>query len=260
MSKIGVIGGSGLYSMPGLPITRSRKITTPFGDPSDNYIFCEFSGKEIVFLPRHGSPHRIPPHKINYRANIWGFKELGLERIISVNAVGGLSLEMSPGMIVIPDQIIDMTKGRESTFYDGEAVHVDFTEPFCPELRDSVLESGKRLGIKLKDGGTYICVSGPRLESRAEINLFSSIGADVVGMTLMPEASLAREAELCFVCIAVVTNYAAGITKKRLTVAEVIETMEGASENVWRLLRLMFDLIPDERKCLCGDALKEARM
>ena len=261
MPRIGVIGGSGLYDMPGLTITDHKKIVTPFGDPSDTHIIGDFSGREVVFLPRHGSPHRIPPHKINNKANIYGFKELGAERVIAVSAVGGISPEMKPGTIVIPDQIIDMTKGRESTFYDGdEVVHIDFTEPYCPELRGSILKAGEKSGIDLKKSGTYICVNGPRLETKAEINFFSSIGADVVGMTAMPEASLAREAELCFVCIAVVTNYAAGITEKRLTVTEVVETMRETTKKVRRLLKEAFNLIPGKRGCACKDALKEARM
>ncbi|MEW6001427.1 MAG: S-methyl-5'-thioadenosine phosphorylase [Nitrospirota bacterium] len=258
---IGVIGGSGLYEVKEVVIKEVKNISTPFGDPSDSYRIGELSGKKIVFLPRHGSPHHIPPHKINYRANIWGFKEVGAQRVISINSVGGISREMKPGTMSIPDQIIDMTGKRESTFYDSnEVVHIDFTEPFCPELKKSIFMAAERSGLKLKKSGTYVCIDGPRLETRSEIKFFSSIGADVVGMTLMPEASLAREAELCFASISVITNYAAGITEKRLTTKEVIEMMKEVAGQINRLLGEILGLIPVERKCFCKDALKEARM
>jgi len=260
MPKIGVVGGSGLSDIPGLTITKHKKIATPFGDPSDTYMIGELSGREVVFLPRHGLKHHIPPHKINYRANIWGFKELGVERIISFSAVGGIGPEAKPGMIIVPDQIIDMSKGRESTFYDDEVVHIDFTEPYCLELRESILKAGKKSGVELRKSGTYVCVSGPRLETRAEIEMFLNTGIDIVGMTAMPEAALAREGELCLAGVAVVTNYAAGIAKKKLTTTEVIETMRGAAKRVGDLLRDTFNLIPSERRCACKDALEEARM
>ncbi len=258
---IGVIGGSGFYEIEGVIIKEVKNISTPFGNPSDSYRIGEFSNREAVFLPRHGSPHHIPPHKINYRANIWGFKELGVERVISFSAAGGLSAGMKPGTIIVPDQIIDMTKGRDSTFYDGdEVVHIDFTEPYCPELREFIFTAGKKSGIDLKKSGTYVCVNGPRLETKAEIKFFSGIGADVIGMTAMPEASLAREAELCFAGVIVVTNYAAGITEKRLTTTEVIEVMNEAAVRLKELLKETFNLIPGERRCTCKEALEEAMM
>jgi len=258
---IGVIGGSGLYEIEGVIIKETKKISTPFGDPSASYIISDFSGIEVAFLPRHGSPHSIPPHKINYRANIWGFKELGVKRIISLGAVGGISTEMKPGTIAVPDQIIDMTKGRHSTFYNGdEVVHIDFTEPYCPELRKSIMEAGRKTGIKLKKSGTYVCVNGPRLETKAEIEFFSNISADFVGMTTMPEASLAREAEICFAGVIVITNYAAGIKEKRLTTTEVIEVIKATAGRLKELLKESFYLIPTERRCFCKEALKEARM
>lgn len=261
MPRIGVIGGSGLYDIPGLTIKEHKKITTPFGDPSDAYMIGEFSDKEIIFLPRHGLKHRIPPHKINYRANIWGFKALGAERILSVSAVGGITPELKPGMFIVPDQIVDMTRGRVSTFYDGnEVVHIDFTEPYCLELREVLLRAGKKIGIELRKSGTYVCVDGPRLETGAEIKIFLNMGIDVVGMTAMPEASLAREAELCLAGVAIVTNYAAGITGKKLTTTEVIEVMREASKHVGNLLKETFHFIPAERRCACKDALKDARM
>jgi len=261
MIKIGVLGGSGLYEIPGLIIKEYRKTATPFGDPSDAYMIGIFSGREIVFLPRHGHKHTIQPHRINYRANIWGFRELGVERIISVSAVGGIHPEMKPGVIVIPDQIIDMTRGREATFYTkDEVVHIDFTEPYCPELRESLLRAGELSGIPLEKSGTYICVDGPRLETRAEITFFSGIGANMVGMTAMPEASLAREAELCYAGVGVVTNYAAGIAGEKLTTTEVVEMMRDSTSRVANLLKEVFCLIPAERRCACRDALKGAQV
>jgi 5'-methylthioadenosine phosphorylase len=259
---IGIIGGSGLYEIEGVDVREIKKIKTPFGVPSDAYRICDFSGKKIVFLPRHGSGHTIPPHRINYRANIWGFKKIGVERIISLGAVGGISPGSWPGTIVVPDQIIDMTRGREETVFMGEGgvVHIDLTDPYCAELRRAIFAAGGRSGLKLKKSGTYICTNGPRLETKAEIRFFSKIGADVVGMTAMPEASLAREAELCYAGISVVTNHAAGIKAKRLTAKEVMEVMNKTVEKLKILLRESFELIPSGRSCYCKNALKEARI
>jgi len=261
MPKIGVVGGSGLYQIPGLSIKEYKHLATPFGDTSDSFMIGELSGKEIVFLPRHGFKHHIPPHRINYRANIWGFKELGVERILSIGAVGGMGYEITPGMIIVCDQIIDMTKNRDSTFFDGDEVtHIDFTEPYCPELRESLFKAGENSGIELRKSGTYVCVNGPRLETRAEIKMFLNMGIDIVGMTAMPEAALAREAEICLAGVAVVTNYAAGITGKRLTTTEVLVTMKETATRVGNLLLETLHLIPHERRCSCKDALKESRI
>lgn len=261
MPKTAIIAGSGFYDIEGVRVRELKKITTPYGDPSDVYRICEWSDLEFAFLSRHGSPHRIPPHKVNYRANIWGFIELGVERILSVNAVGGINTQMRPGDIVITDQIIDMTHGRASTFYEEhEVVHIDFTMPYCAELRDSIIKAGKIAGIELKDSGTYVCVNGPRLETKKEISLFNNIGGDVVGMTGMPEACLAREMEMCFSGIAVVTNYAAGISAKKLTTTEVVDTMKVSMEKIRKLLMTTLGIIPQERSCDCKNALKDARM
>jgi 5'-methylthioadenosine phosphorylase len=260
LQKIGVIGGSGLYEIPGLTISGREQVSTPYGTPSDRYLIGNYAGREIVFLARHGSQHSIPPHKINCRANIHGFRQMGVSAIISVNAVGGISKGLLPGTIVVPDQIIDMTRGRDSTFHDDNAVHVDFTEPFCHELRECIFSAGQSSGIGLAGKGTYVCVNGPRLETKAEIQFFSSIDADIVGMTLMPEAVLAREAEICFACIAVVTNRAAGITENRLTVTEVKDVMSESTERVKMLLNESFCRVPEERTCFCKDACAKARM
>jgi 5'-methylthioadenosine phosphorylase len=259
---IGLIGGSGLYEIEGLEITKEVSISTPYGEPSSVYKIGTIGAKEIVFLPRHGIPHSIPPHKINYRANIWGFKSLGVERIISVSAAGGIKKDLSPGDIILLDQIIDMTYGaRESTFYDKDrVVHIDFTNPYCPEMRDFIVKSSKNIGLPIKTAGTYICVNGPRLETAKEIQFFSMIGADVVGMTAMPEASLARELEMCITGISVVTNYAAGISEKKLTTTEVVETMKNSLDRIKSLVKEVIMHIPPARTCPCKDALKDAEL
>ena len=258
---IGVIGGSGLYELKGLGVLEDRVLSTPFGEPSAPYRVGEISGIEVAFLPRHGTGHNFPPHRINYRANIWGFRELGAERIISVNASGGINPSFKPGELVLLDQVIDMTQGmRPSTFYDGqEVVHIDFTEPYCPELRGSLSEAASRIGIGLRNTGTYICVNGPRLESRAEIQHYGRSGADVIGMTGMPEASLARELQVCFSSIVVVTNYAAGLAGKKLITDEVVKMMEDANDRLKRLLGEALALIPPVRACQCKEALKGAK-
>ncbi len=262
MSKIGVIGGSGLYEIQGFTLRKKKKLATPFGNPSEQYLIGEIDNTEVIFLPRHGKHHNIPPHMINYRANIWGFKELGVDRILSISAVGGIKKGLKPGDIVILDQILDMTKKRDSTFYDGKdgIYHIDFTEPFCNELRKQLLKAGKATGLKLKNGGTYVAVEGPRLETASEIKSFGILGGDVVGMTGMPEASLARELEICYAGLSVVANYAAGISKRKLTVAEVMEAMKDTTDNLKSLLKKTFSLIPRTRKCECKDALKEAKI
>lgn len=262
MSVIGVIGGSGLYNIEGLTIKARKSVNTPYGKPSDKYMIAELYGKKVIFLPRHGGKHSIPPHMINYRANIYGFKKLGVDRIISISAVGGIRKGLKPGDIVILDQIIDMTRTRKSTFYDGEegVIHIDFTEPYCPELRGAMLKASERIGLDVKDGGTYVAVDGPRLETAAEIKGFAKLGGDVVGMTGMPEAVLARELEICYSGISVVANYAAGIIKKKLTTSEVMEVMSKSSEMLRGILKGAIQLIPEKRGCPCGEALKDARI
>jgi len=259
---IGIIGGSGLYNIDGIVLREKKEVSTPFGKPSGPYEIGEFSGADIIFLPRHGPGHTIPPHRINYRANIWGFKQIGAERIISVSASGGLRLRMKPGTITVLDQLIDMTSGREGTFFDGVngVAHIDFTEPFCPELRKSLINAAGKKGIRIRKSGTYVCANGPRLETKAEIAMFAGFGADVVGMTAMPEAALAREAEICYAGVAIVTNYAAGITDKKLTATEVIEEMNKAAGQVRKLLKAALSSVPSHRGCACIEALKEAKV
>ena len=261
MPDVGVIAGSGIYNIPEFEVTEAVKVSTPYGDPSDAYQVGRFGGKEVAFLPRHGSLHTIPPHGINYRANIWGFRKLGVRRVISIGAVGGISETMAPGAVVVLDQIIDRTSGRAATFYDGdEVVHIDFTEPFCTDLRRVLISAAGDSGMKVRSKGTYIAVNGPRLETAAEIHAYAAFGADVVGMTAMPEAALARELELCYGGLAVVTNAAAGISTGKLTVAEVKEAMRVTTEEIRILLKALFAMDLSRRHCACGSALKNARM
>ena len=261
MPEFGVIAGSGIYSIPELEVIDTIKVSSPYGEPSGQYHIGRLSGREIAFLPRHGTLHHIPPHRINYRANIWGFRDLGVKRILSIGATGGISREMKPGALVVLDQIIDRTSGREATFYhDNEVVHIDFSEPFCPDLRRTLHKSASVAGLRIFEKGTYIAVNGPRLETAAEIREYALIGADVVGMTGMPEAALARELEICFACLAVVTNPAAGIADGRLTATEVTNAMKASMEQVKALLKAFFSLSPGEPACACGNSLKNARM
>jgi len=261
MPDIGVIAGSGVYNIPDFEIIDSVKVSTPYGEPSDIYRIGRVAGKEIVFLPRHGSLHHIPPHRINYRANIWGFRELGVSRLLSVGSTGGISKRMNPGSIVVLDQIIDMTSNRDATFYDeNEVVHVDFTEPFCPDLRRGLMAAAADAGISVVRKGTYIAVNGPRLETAAEIRTYAKLGADVVGMTGMPETVLARELEICFAGLAVVTNAAAGISEGKLAVTEVVEAMQAATERIRMLLNAFVALDFAESTCACRSALKNAKM
>lgn len=261
MVVFGVIGGSGVYDIPGFDISDSVKLSTPYGKPSDVYRIGKLAGTEVVFLPRHGPMHNIQPHNINYRANIWGLRELGVKKILSVGASGGINSAMGPGSIVVPDQIIDMTAGRPATFYEADdVVHVDFTEPFCSDLREHIVVSAEKAAIKVIMKGTYICVNGPRLETAAEIRAFSMLGADIVGMTGMPEAVLAREMELCFACISVITNHAAGISGQKLAATEVVEYMKGSMEKINKLLKTFLSQNFHTTNCFCGQALKDAKI
>jgi 5'-methylthioadenosine phosphorylase len=261
MAQFGVIAGSGLYDVPGLMIKETRTVHTPYGNPSATYRIGTLSGKDIAFLPRHGIDHTIQPHNINYRANVWGFKELGVKRLIAVGASGGISSDMNPGKIAALDQLIDVTHGRPSTFYDeNRVVHIDFTEPFCPDLRENIFRASEKSAVDVARRGTYICTNGPRLETAAEIKAFSLLGADMVGMTAMPEAVLARELEMCFLFITVITNYAAGLAGSTLTTKEVLHEMERSSARLKSLLQVFFDQQFAERRCLCSQTLQDASM
>jgi 5'-methylthioadenosine phosphorylase len=258
----GLIGGSGLYEIEGLAITKEVSVSTPFGAPSCAYSIGTFGDTEVVFLPRHGVPHSIPPHLVNYRANIWGFKSLGVDRIISVNATGAINRNISPGSLVLQDQIIDMTGGnRMHTFYEsGKVVHIDFTNPYCSDMREKCISSASDINLTVRPTATYICVNGPRLETAIEISFYASIGADIVGMTAMPEAVLARELEICMLGISAVTNYAAGIIDKKLTATEVVENMRSSNVVIKSLLFALIPRLVGNRTCTCKDALKDAEL
>ncbi len=240
MSKLAIIGGTGLTQIDGLKITGTKTLETPFGQPSADYVFGEINQKEIIFLARHGNPHRIPPHKINYRANIWGMQKLGITEIIAVAAVGGITPTMSPGHIAIPDQIIDYSYGREHTFFadDLEAVtHIDFTFPYNRQLCDCLIKAGKKANLSVSSSATYGCSQGPRLESSAEIIRMEKDGCDVVGMTGMPEAALAKELDINYASLSVVANWAAGKSAGEITMAEIEDNLKQGMADVADLIR-----------------------
>ncbi|HHM05271.1 MAG TPA: S-methyl-5'-thioinosine phosphorylase [Gammaproteobacteria bacterium] len=239
MTALAIIGGTGLTALKSLAITRREMVHTPFGEPSGPLTFGELSGKEVVFLPRHGSAHTIPPHKINYRANIWALHHAGVRRVVAVAAVGGISAALDGGDIVVPDQVVDYTWGRDSTFFEeglSQVTHIDFTDPYSETLRQALLDAGSQAGVPLVAGGIYGCTQGPRLETAAEINRMERDGCTLVGMTGMPEAALARELELDYACCAVVVNKAAGRGKGPITMEEIEHTLDSAMEKVRRLL------------------------
>ncbi len=207
-AEIGIIGGSGLYSMPGLSNPHQVEVTTPFGDPSDVFIAGELEGRQVVFLARHGRGHRLLPTELNFRANIFAMKKLGVERIISVSAVGSLKLEHKPTEFVVPDQFIDRTTQRHSTFFgEGIVGHVAFGDPVCATVAEAIRQGAESAGVVAKPGGVYVCMEGPQFSTRAESNLYRSWGADIIGMTNLQEAKLAREAEICYATMAMVTDY-----------------------------------------------------
>lgn len=258
--KLGIIGGSGLYEIEGFEFIGEEQVETEWGAPSDSYRHFRYEGIDFIFLNRHGRTHGLPPHKVNYRANIAGFEKLGVKKIISFTAVGGIK-GVKPGDIVISSDAIDRTSGREHTFYDGGLIHhIDFTEPFCPELRSLLLQSAKKAELDVKDGATYVCTNGPRLETAAEIRFFGIIGADTVGMTLFPECSLAREKEICYANVSVITNYAAGTSETKLTTIEVVETMKAASDRIKSLVKAIPSFYSEERGCFCKDALEGTKI
>jgi 5'-methylthioadenosine phosphorylase len=250
MPRTAIIGGSGFYSIPGCTLKEKRHISTKYGDVTI-FIYADKAGAEFAFLPRHGEGHTCAPHKINYRANIMAMKQAGVERIIAVSSVGSLRAFIRPGDFVLLDQFIDFTKSRPSTFYDeNEVVHVDMTEPFCPDLRKCLL-AAKPAGVKVHEKGTYVCAEGPRFETPAEIRAYSAMGGDVVGMTLVPEVVLARELGMCYAGIAVVTNYAAGISKTALSHEEVLGAMKKIEGILSGYVVDCLSHVGAERKCAC---------
>jgi len=260
--KIGSIGGSGLYNMAGLEESGETEIDTPYGRPSDAYRIGVLDGTRVAFLARHNRNHTILPSELNFRANIYGFKKLGVEWIISASAVGSLKEELRPLDIVLPDQFYDRTKGRPSTFFgDGIVVHVSFAHPICSQLANVVAEGAKDAGIPVKRGGTYLCIEGPHFSTVAESNVYRKYGADLIGMTNLQEAKLAREAEICYTTIALVTDYDCWHPEHdAVTVAQVIANLKQNSEHAQSIIRATVKRLPVDRTCKCGHALEHAIM
>jgi 5'-methylthioadenosine phosphorylase len=259
-AEIGIIGGSGLYAMPGLKQIKELKLRTPFGPPSDAYVLGTLEGRKVAFLARHGRGHRILPSELNFRANIHGFKQLGVERIISISAVGSLKEEHRPLEFVIPDQFFDRSRHRVDTYFgNGIVAHVGFADPVCPEVAGVVAEAGERARVICKRGGTYLCMEGPQFSTRAESNVYRGLGMDVIGMTNLQEAKLAREAELCYATMAMVTDYDCWHPHHdSVTVDQIIAVLLKNAENACRVVRETVVAMPKERGCKCGSALKNA--
>ncbi|MCU1257758.1 MAG: methylthioadenosine phosphorylase [Bryobacterales bacterium] len=259
-ANIGIIGGSGLYHMPGFSAHEEIKISTPFGDPSDNYICGTLAGRPVAFLARHGRGHRISPSELNFRANIYGMKSLGVERILSLSAVGSLKEEHRPLDFVIPDQFFDRTRGRISTFFgDGLVAHVSFADPICPQLAQTAENACQDAGVRVKQGGTYLCMEGPAFSTKAESNIYRSWGMDVIGMTNLQEAKLAREAEICYVTIAMVTDYDCWHEEHAsVTVTDILANLQQNAANACKVILNAVERMPAERACKCGSALAHA--
>jgi 5'-methylthioadenosine phosphorylase len=258
--KIGIIGGSGLYSMPGFEAQEERTMETPWGAPSDPYVVGKLAGREVAFLARHGRGHRISPSELNFRANIYGFKALGVERILSLSAVGSLKEEHKPMDFVVPDQFVDRTRGRVSTFFgEGLVAHISFAHPICGQLANVAQAAGTAAGVNAKRGGTYLCMEGPAFSTLAESNLYRSWGMDVIGMTNLQEAKLAREAEICYVTIAMVTDYDCWHpAHDAVTVDEIIAVLNKNAANACKLIAAAVQAMPEKRECKCGRALAHA--
>jgi 5'-methylthioadenosine phosphorylase len=259
-ADIGIIGGSGLYDIEGLRKVKERSVRTPFGTPSDKVVLGELDGIRIAFLSRHGRGHRINPSEINYRANIYALKSLGVQRVISVSAVGSMKESIKPGDVVLPDQFIDFTKRRTSTFFEGGIVaHVAFGEPICATLATDLLASARSVGATVHRGGVYLCVEGPQFSTKGESRLYRQWGVDVIGMTNMPEAKLAREAELCYATVALVTDYDCWhATEEAVTVDAILAVLSRNVTFAKRMLRQVVPSIAGAPDCVCHRALQNA--
>lgn len=258
-ARVGVFGGSGFYSF--LDDIEEVKVDTPYGDPSGPVSIGRVEGIDVAFLPRHGPDHHLPPHIINYRANVWALKDLGVERIIGPCAAGSLSRDVKPGSFVISDQLVDRTTGRKDTFYDGPTTtHVSFADPYCPEMREHAIKAARDENIEVHERGTVVTIQGPRFSTRAESKWFQDAGWEVINMTQYPEAYLARELEICYVNIALITDYDVGVPGESGAVSHE-EVLKVFNENNAKLRGLLFSLvprIPSERSCICSTALKGA--
>jgi 5'-methylthioadenosine phosphorylase len=257
---VGVIGGSGLYQMEGLTDVREQTLATPFGAPSDAFVTGRLGDVRMVFLPRHGRGHRIPPSAINFRANIWGLKKLGVDRILSVSAVGSMREDIAPGDFVVVDQFIDRTRHRADTFFDADVVaHVMFADPVCAPLREVLVGAAREVGVKVHDGGTYLCMEGPLFSTRAESKLYRSWGVDVIGMTNLQEAKLAREAEISYATVAMATDFDCWHeSHDDVSIDAILETMHRNVDNARNLIRAAVPRLPRELACGCGQALAHA--
>jgi len=260
--QIGIIGGSGLYNMEALSEVTTVMLDTPFGQPSDEYVMGTLGGVRVAFLPRHGQGHRFTPSEINFRANIHGFKQLGVSHIISVTAVGSLKSDIQPLDIVIPDQFFDRTRNRESTFFgDGLVAHVAFAQPVCPELASLLHETAVETGIKTHKSGILVCIEGPAFSTRAESNLYRGWEMDIIGMTSLQEAKLSREAEICFAALALVTDYDCWHEdESEVTVETVLQNLDINISHVKKIIQKIVPKIPEARDCLCATALENAIM
>lgn len=261
-AEIGIFGGSGFYKL--LDSYEEIVVETPYGAPSDKVAVGTLEGKRVAFMPRHGADHSLPPHMINYRANIWAMKSLGVSRLIAPCAAGSLQKNVAPGEFVICDQFVDRTSGRRDTFYDGpRTTHVSSADPYCPELRNLAYKAGKDAGITMHDHGTVVVIQGPRFSSKAESAWFSSMGWEVINMTQYPEVHLAKELELCVVNISLITDYDSGVQtgSDPVSHAEVVEVFTKNNEKLQTLLANLVKAIPSRSgKCTCGDTLKGARI
>ena len=256
--EIGIFGGTGIYDSGLLENPKEISVDTPYGKPSDSITVGVFKGRKIAFLARHGKMHTVPPHMINYRANIWAFKELGISRIIAPSAVGSLKEEIKPGHFALPTQFLDFTKSRTTSFSEeGRVIHISVADPFCPELQSSIQTITERQGQRLHKDCTYICIEGPRFSTKAESKFYRSTGADIIGMTLVPECQLAREAQICYASISSVTDYDVW-AEKPVTAKEVLETLAKNVEGVKKMLVDLIENVPKKRECKCAKALEEA--
>jgi 5'-methylthioadenosine phosphorylase len=254
-ARIGVFGGSGLYAF--LEDPEEVVVETPYGPPSAPVTIGNVEGRRVAFLPRHGRDHQFPPHVVPYRANVWAMKELGVERLFAPSAAGSLRRDIAPRTFVVSDQAIDFTKGRQYTFYDGpQTTHVSFADPYCPSMRRTLVDTAAALGIEHRDGGTMVVIEGPRFSTRAESKMFAAMGGDVIGMTQFPEVTLAKELEMCFANVALVTDYDVGV--EGIPPVSHEQVLQVFGENVDALRNLLFAAIPqvpDERTCACSTAL-----
>lgn len=259
-AEIGIIGGSGLYSMTGLTKAREVHVKTPFGEPSDAIVLGLLEGKRVAFLARHGRGHRILPSEINFRANVYAMKLLGVGRIISVSAVGSLMEDLQPGEFLVPDQFVDRTKNRVSTFFgDGLVAHVGFDKPTCGQVSGVLADASVHCGVKVHRRGTYVCIEGPQFSTLAEANMHRQLHFEVIGMTNVTEAKLAREAEVCYATIAMITDFDCWHPQhESVTAAQIIATLVQNAENAQRVLREAVRAMPEEQNCKCGAALKHA--